>query len=141
MVDSAKSPFGMLKSQEFRYLVAGGGNTALGFAIPLILYHFFAAHLPAAAISAIAAGIAITVAFLLYKIFVFKTKGYWLTEYIRCYLVYGGVYTLGVGAIWLLVDLFEFNYYVMQSMINVCIIVISYFIHKNFTFSHDETAA
>jgi len=129
------------KRQEIRYLVAGIFNTGFGYAIPLILYHFFANALPAAVISAISAVIAITVAFLLYKICVFKTKGHWVKECLKCYLVYGSVYSLGVGGIWILVDVLEFNYVVTQSIVNTCIIAISYFSHKNFTFRHDYSSS
>lgn len=125
-----------MKKKVVSYLAVGAFNTGFGYLLPLVLYHYCSKLLPAAIISAISAVIAITMAFWLYKIFVFKTKGHWITEYARCYMVYGVVYLLGIGAIWILVDVLHFKYVVTQTIVNTCIIVVSYFSHKNFTFKN-----
>jgi len=129
------SKYDVLKKQKIRYLIAGAFNTGVGYVTPLVLYQFFAPQFSAAVISAFAAFLAISVAFLVYRSFVFKSEGNFVLQYAKCYLVYGSIYTFGVGAIWLLVDVGGLNYFLVQTVINTVVIVLSYISHKYFTFN------
>jgi putative flippase GtrA len=85
--------------QFLRYLLVGVGNTAFGyglFALSTFLlsrrwpeYGYIAAGLLSSIVN-------ITVAFFAYKVFVFKTKGNYLREWVRCFAVYGSSIAIGV---------------------------------------------
>ena len=78
-----------LERRPLRYLLAGGWNTVFGYATSVGLYALLADMLHITLIAGIASIVSITMSFLTYKIFVFKTSGNWLIEYGRSYLVYG----------------------------------------------------
>ena len=82
--------------QFFRYLLVGGFNTLFGYCSFLLILKLLATVIPARFLSltAIAASIIstplnITVAYFGYKFFVFKTKGNYLLEWLKCFAVYG----------------------------------------------------
>src|SRR5262245_9929820 len=80
------------KKQFGRYLLVGIWNAAFGYGtfalFTWILDHYMPASYMAA--SLIASVLNITVAFLGYKWFVFKTRGNYLKEWVRCLMVYSG---------------------------------------------------
>jgi putative flippase GtrA len=78
-------------SQFVRYLAVGGWNTAFGYATYAALTWAFSRHVAHGYMYAAVLGnfVAINVAFFGYKWFVFKTKGHYLREWLRCVAVYG----------------------------------------------------
>src|SRR5438445_367551 len=82
------------RGQLLRYLVVGGWNTLFGYSCFFLLVRLFLHFLPAQpALSAsialvFATVINVTVSFLGYKWFVFRTRGNYLREYRRSLLVY-----------------------------------------------------
>ena len=85
-------------------------------------------------IAIIANIIAITMSFFTYKKFVFKTNGNWLSEYLRCYVVYGFNAVLGILLLWFFVDIVKFNIFVGQGLSIIFTVSLSFFLHKKFTF-------
>jgi putative flippase GtrA len=82
--------------QFLRYLLVGAFNTLFGYCSFLIVVKLLSAVIPARYLSltAIAGSIIstplnITVAYFGYKFFVFKTKGNYLLEWLKCFAVYG----------------------------------------------------
>src|ERR1700739_693178 len=77
--------------QFLRYLFVGGGNTVFGYSTFALInflltrWHVLAPYIYAMVVSNF---ISITVAYLGYKVFVFKTKGNYLHEWARCMAVY-----------------------------------------------------
>ena len=96
----------MMLSEKARYLIAGICNSIFGYCIGLVLYETFFLKFHIILILVIANILAISFAFLTYKIYVFKTKGNWLAEYLKCYVVYSGTNVAGILLIWTLVDFF-----------------------------------
>ncbi len=125
-------------SHKFRYLIAGGANTIFGYLVGLLLYTLFIDRFHIITIGIIANIISISFAFLSYKLFVFRTNGNWLQEYIKCYLVYGGTAIASIFLIWYFVDYLGVRFWVSQIIITLGIIVISFFTHKSFTFKRDK---
>jgi putative flippase GtrA len=82
------------RGQLLRYVVVGAWNTVFGYGCFFLLLRFFLRLLPtqpglAASIAlAFATVINVTVSFLGYKWFVFRTQGNYLREYRRSLLVY-----------------------------------------------------
>ena len=81
-----------------RYLFVGLWNTLFGYGSYALLTATLAPVVPHSYIlaSIIAAPLNITVSYLGYKWFVFKTKGNYLRECARCMLVYGSSMAVGV---------------------------------------------
>lgn len=125
----------MLRDKKFLYLLAGIVNTIFGYSLSLLLYHFLFDHLGLLPILLLGNFLAISEAFLLYKIFVFKTKGKWLAEYLRSFMVYGGSALIGMLLTYFFVNILTLQFWIAQGLsIPICIIF-SYIGHSNFTFS------
>ena len=130
-------------SEFVRYLLVGLLNTVSG-------YILFAAanfalrklgpysYLPAAVLSNI---VAITIAFLAYKWFVFKTRGNYFSEWIRCLSVYStGIIAslillpVAVTLVRRCVDRPENAPYIAAAIIISVTAAFTYFGHKNISF-------
>ncbi|HXW88994.1 MAG TPA: GtrA family protein [Terriglobales bacterium] len=81
-----------------RYILVGIWNTVFGYTTYAALTFLLTPHLPYAYIFAtvLASFLNITVAFLGYKWVIFKTKGNYLREWVRCVLVYSGGIVTGI---------------------------------------------
>ena len=124
----------MMLSEKARYLIAGICNSIFGYCIGLVLYETFFLKFHIILILVIANILAISFAFLTYKIYVFKTKGNWLAEYLKCYVVYSGTNVAGILLIWTLVDFFVIQFWISQGLAMTITIIASYFTHRRFTF-------
>jgi len=123
-----------LERKPLRYLLAGGWNTIFGYATSVGLYALLADKLHITVIAAIANIFAITMSFLTYKLFVFKTSGNWLLEYGRSYIVYGGMAVFGIILIWIFVDVLKWQIWYAQALVILITVGVSYLGHKFFTF-------
>jgi len=129
--------------QFFRYLLVGGLNTLFGYTCfafftsllqPRMTYGYVVASL-------ISNPLAITVSFLGYKWFVFKTRGNYLREWGRCVLVYIGSMLISILMLPLVVHgLRRFTPwdkaapYIGGALIMGCSVVYSFFGHKHYSF-------
>lgn len=125
----------ILDAKQARYLIVGGGNTAFGYGITVGLYYLLVHHLHIVVISLIANVIGITVSFITYKVFVFRTHGQWLREYLRAYVVYGFAALLSTALLWLLVNMAGIRIWIAQGVVVVLIVILSYLGHNFFTFA------
>ena len=119
---------------KIRYLLAGAWNTFFGYAVGLALYYGFEGRVHVVEVGIMANVLAITMAFVTYKLFVFRTKGNWLVEYFRAYLVYGATGIMSIGLLWLLVGGFGLPFWLGQGLTLVLTVVASYVFHARFTF-------
>ena len=91
-----------------RYLLVGVWNTAFGYGLyaaftALLSRYVSRSYLPALVLSNL---VSITVAFLGYKWFVFKTQGNYVREWLRCASVYSGGLLLALATLPFLVYFF-----------------------------------
>jgi putative flippase GtrA len=133
-----------------RYLVVGIWNTAFGYgtyaAFTALLYRYGKdSYLAAMVLSSL---INITVAFLGYKWFVFKTKGNYLREWFRCLSVYGGSMLISFVTLPSLVFALRkwFGYergapYLAGAILTGATVVISFFGHKHISFRQSKKPA
>jgi putative flippase GtrA len=130
-------------SQVLRYLVVGGANTFIGYCAFALLNYLLTDLVPYAYMFAnVGASVfAITAAFFGYKLFVFKTKGNYLREYLRTYVVYGTSTVLGLALLPMLVALVALVVqnkalvpYVAQAFTIPLVVLTSFFGHKKFSF-------
>ena len=124
--------------EKIRYLLAGGVNTVFGYGVGVGLYLHFSPRLNAVQIAVIANILSITVSFLTYKLFVFRTQGNWIKEYLRSYVAYGSMALLGIFMFWAFIDIFHLNIWLVQALTVVLTATVSFFAHKHFTFKKSE---
>ena len=129
--------------QFTRYLFVGGFNTVFGYGVFAFLNWSFRglgsfSYMYAAVLANI---IAITVAFLGYKWFVFRTRGNYLAEWIRCFGVYGSSALIGLAGLPVLVPILrrtlhrpELASYIAAAIMTVVTVLFSFVGHKNFSF-------
>ena len=140
---SAKLTGHIPPGQFGRYLLVGAWNTLFGYGS----YAFFTAILsPMIPHSYIAASVIssllnISVSFLGYKWFVFKTKGNYLREWVRCVGVYSGGILVGVLTLPVLVVMIRRNTrfdaqapYIAGALLTAFMVVYSFLGHKKFSF-------
>lgn len=123
-----------LNHEKLCYLMAGMWNTVFGYFIGVSMYLLLNPYLHLIFIAIFSNLIAITMAFVTYKVFVFRTSGNWILEYLRCYIVYGLNAILGIFCLWLLVSQFGLNIWYAQGISIFITVVISYIMHRRYTF-------
>lgn len=124
----------LLRSQFFRYLVVGGWNTVFGIGLYWLSYHLFGQSVHYLLLAVPVNVLAITNAFVCYKLIVFRTSGNWAKEYAKCFLVYGGGALASMVLLWLFVDCFRLNPVFANIVGTVIVVIGSYFGHKYFSF-------
>lgn len=124
--------------KTFTFLAIGAGNTAFAYVATTALYYALAPWLHIVAIGVIANVVCITEAFIAYKLFVFRSRGRWLVQYLRCYVVYGGNALIGIAGLWLLVDAIRVPFWIAQGGLMIVGIAVSYAGHDRFTFDEAQ---
>ncbi len=149
----AHGPFGALRralpaGEVIRFLAVGVFNTVFSIALAYVFIfpvEFFFPKLPRAAVTTIAnyaaLPIAITVAFLAYKWFVFRTHGNYFKEWLKVFAVYGVSLPFPAFVIPIATSLFlrlHVNPRVVSLLAlvanSIVIACYSYFAHKKFSF-------
>ena len=135
------------REQFGRYLLVGLLNTLFGYGTYAVLTAALAPVVPHSYIPAsiIAAPLNITVSFLGYKWFVFKTHGNYLHEWTRCFVVYGSAMALGVVLLPPVVFLVRLATgldrpapYIAGALLMGFNVIYSFLGHKNFSFRPRE---
>lgn len=78
--------------------------------------------------------VTITFSFITYKVFVFKSHGDWLSEYLRSYVVYGISGVVGIVITWFFVKIIGIEFIIIQTISLFITIIVSFNGHKRFTF-------
>jgi len=129
--------------EVLRYLLVGGFNTVFGYGIFALLNWLFTGMGRYSYIYAtlLASLIALTVAFLGYKWFVFRTHGNYLAEWIRCLGVYGSTVLISLAGMPILVPLLqsalshpERASYIAGAIMTGVSIIFGFFGHKKVSF-------
>ncbi|NLU49340.1 MAG: GtrA family protein [Syntrophomonadaceae bacterium] len=121
--------------EKIRFVVVGGWNTVFGYLVFAGLYYLLRSHLHYLLLLAASYIISITNAYLGYKFAVFKTRGNYLREYLRFYLVYGVSFLVNLILLPVLVEALGLHPLVAQALILFFTTVISYTGHKYYSFS------
>jgi putative flippase GtrA len=129
--------------QFVRYILVGGFNTVFGYGLFAILNWWFRglgsySYMYAAVLANF---IAISVAFLGYKWFVFRTRGNYLIEWIGCFGVYGSSALIGVVALPILVPILRHHLrhpeqasYIAAAVMTIVTVLVRFVGHKNISF-------
>ena len=146
-------PFAALRrvfptGEVIRFLAVGGFNTLFAYGLYILAVHVYHNLLPHRGLALIvdlaqitAKPIAITIAFLGYKHFVFRTHGNYLKEWMKCVVVYGVSTPFELVILPLATTFFTWfaithsKAPALAGIVNsVCIASYSYFAHKKFSF-------
>jgi putative flippase GtrA len=118
-----------------KFFVVGVINAIFGYSVGILNYFLFFELIGIIGVGIINNILAITLAFILFKKFVFKTiNTNWILEYIRSYLVYGIQAIMGIFILWLCITVLKLNIYFSQALSMITAVFISYTSHKKFTF-------
>ena len=126
----------MAKHQvKLRFLMVGGWNTIFGIGFYVLAYLWLKDYVNYFVLLIPCNIAAITNAYLCYKIFVFRTRGNWLKEYLRFYVIYGLSMLVGMGLVALAVQVFKMHPITAQILTTGITIVASFFGHKKISFA------
>jgi putative flippase GtrA len=126
-----------------RYLLVGLWNTLFGYGTFALLTALLNSIVPHSYIlaSLLSSVLNITVAYFGYKWFVFKTKGNYLREWIRCVIVYSGGIGFSLIALPVLVLVIRRNTrfvagapYIAGAILMAVVVVYSFLGHRKFSF-------
>jgi putative flippase GtrA len=126
-----------------RYLLVGVGNTLFGYGSFALLVAILDRVMPHGYIlaSALSGVLNVTMSYLNYKWFVFKTKGNYLREWARCVAVYSSAIVLNtlllpvfVFAIRRWTNLFAAAPYIAGAVLIGCTTIYSFVGHRKFSF-------
>ena len=121
-------------SKPVRFIVAGSYNTAFAYVLLAVLYYFFSNKVHYIFILVFSTIVNITNAYIIHKLFVFKTKGNYLKEYLRYYVVYSVPIGLGFIFFPFCIEILKMNFYIAQALITFITVIISYHGHKHVSF-------
>jgi putative flippase GtrA len=121
--------------KKIDYIIAGIWNTIFSYLIFIALYYCNKTYKLHIIIILICSQIiSLTQAYVIYKFFVFKTKGDFVREYFRFYLVYGFSFIINIILIYIFVNILLLNPILSQGVIALIVVIISYLGHTNFSF-------
>lgn len=132
--------------QFARFLLVGGFNTVFGYGLFAALNWALTGIVPYGYLLATVLSnlIAIAVAFLGYKWFVFRTKGNYLREWLRCLGVYGSSMVIGLIGMAVLVPILKHHLhkpqaasYIAGALMMGVTIAFSFLGHKRISFRQD----
>ena len=118
-----------------RYLASGVWNTAFGYGVFVLLAASLASRVHYLLLAVAANVLAITNAYLVHKVFVFRTKGNYLREYGRYYVIYGAASAAGLVLLALFVDGLGLNLYLAQACVLGLQVAASFIGHRRFSFA------
>lgn len=118
----------------FAYLLVGGWNTFFAIALYTLLVTF-CGDKHYLLLGVLCNIIIITNAYICYKIFVFKTKGNIIKEYLKCYSVYGLSMALGLALMYVFVDIIGIKAVFSNIIVTLMLTVVSFLGHKFFSFA------
>lgn len=134
MTDDSRLLRRLLRDERVRFAVVGGVNTVVGYGFFSLFQYLLGAHIWYVVSLLLAHLCASFLAFLLYRLFVFRVRGNVIIDFLRFQLVYLVPLTANVLALPALVEWAGLNVYLAQAVIVVVSTVISFVGHKFFSF-------
>lgn len=126
----------IVRDEKVRFLAVGGTNTVVGFLLFAAFQYWIFRDIPFGYLISLVLSyaIAIVLAFILYRRFVFRVSGHVVRDFIR----FVGVYAVSIGinflALPVLVEFAGIPPVLAQAIVLVCTTVVSFLGHKYFSF-------
>ena len=133
----------LLRDQRVAFLLVGGVNTLLGFGLysAFTLWVFHDVYLGYTLSLIVSYAIAITVAFVLYRRFVFRVTGHVVRDFVRFVAVYAVSIAINLVALPILVEFVGVPPILAQAIILVITTVVSFVGHRSFSFRRSAPSA
>lgn len=125
--------------QSIRFILVGVYNTVFGYILFSALYFAIGNNIHYSLILLISYLIGILNNFIVFKIFVFNTKGNWIKECFTTYLSYSVIYPVNAFLLFISIDLYGLSVYVGQAVAVIIMPIITYFILKRFAFKKKKS--
>ena len=123
---------------RIKYLIVGVANTIFGYTTGVLLYKLSNGYLDIIIIGLVTNIVNVTISFIMYKLFVFKSKEMWVKEYVRFIGLNSLTALLSIILLWLFVKVLDINIEIAQALILMITIFISYFGNLLFAFKSKE---
>jgi putative flippase GtrA len=123
--------------EKLRFLFVGGWNVVFSYGMLWILDALLHARLHYTLILTINWVIGVTHNLFTFKLLVFRTKGNWLKEYLRSYVVYSGAFLVNLAIVAAIMEVWHTRL-VFAQLPAIAVVTISYLGHKNFTYRTSE---
>lgn len=120
--------------EKMRFILVGGFNTLFGFTLFFCLYSLLKDKFHYITIFLSSGSIAMLIASLNLKFFVFRSKGSFLKEISRCYITYSLILLANSILLYLIVELLSQEVIISQIIVTLILIVLSYIGHKYYSF-------
>ncbi len=122
------------RREQILYLVFGGWNTVFGYGIWALLQFALGERIPYLAIVVLSWPIAVLNAYVVYRYFVFRSRGPILREFPRFSLVYLATLLVNLALLPVALRVLPFSIYVVQALFLAVVVVCSYLGHRYFSF-------
>ncbi len=120
--------------EKARFLVVGAWNTLFGLGTLWILDSLLHSRLHYTLLLTINWVIGVTQNLFTFKLLVFRTKGNWLKEYLRSYVVYAGGFVLNLAIVAVIMEVWRPRLIIAQLPAIAVVTIVSYVGHKYFTY-------
>jgi putative flippase GtrA len=130
----------LLRRRELAFMLVGGLNTGLGLAVFAVLFALFGDRLHYLGALVLAYAIAMTVAFVLHRRFVFHVRGRVLLDFVRFVTVQAGSFGLNALLLTGFVELLHAPVLPAQAVALGLTVCCSYFAHLLFSFRRPASA-
>ena len=124
----------LLRDERVRFLITGVINTGVGYGFFVLVQFTLGARIGYLASLLIAHLLASTIAFTIYRRYVFAVKGGLVRDFLRFQSVYIVPLLANLLILPILVEVLDWNVYVAQALVVLVSTLISYFGHKYFSF-------
>ncbi len=120
--------------EKLRFLLVGGFNTVFGYGV----FAFLLIVLQLSYKNAIWIGyvISVNVSIFTMRYYVFRSNGIWYKEYSKGWGVYLTTMVLNYFAMFIMVDIYKINELLAQGFYTIGITILTYLLHRYFTFAH-----
>ena len=124
----------LLGNQKIRFLLVGGFNTVFGYSMFALMYFWIGSRTGYVITLLSAHLLSSTLAFFLYRRFVFNEHASGASTYLKFQSVYLFPLVSNLVVLPLLVEALKWNVYLAQGTFSFAWVFASFFAHKKFTF-------
>lgn len=124
--------------QQWRFLLVGAFNTLFGYLLFSGLFLLFGKWLHYLIIGVIAHAIAVCNAFIAYRTLVFPSNDRWHASFVRFNLSQLVGLGFGMSGLYALVEFGHMNPLLAQALITTLLVILSYTLHRFFSFQNAQ---
>jgi putative flippase GtrA len=124
--------------EKLRFLVVGGWNTLFSYGTLWVFDALLHARLHYTLILTLNWVVGVTHNLFTFKLLVFRTRGNWLKEYLRSYVVYSGIFVVNLAIVAVIMEIWRPRLVIAQLPAIAVVTIISYLGHKHFTYRTAE---